>query len=248
MKSRSLIEDVLFEEIINDRDSILMINQYIKTDFNLKEKWLKAGLYPVSKDRFYSQKLDSAIGRIYSDLKGKKLDILKKDKKLSFVNVSLEAHDQIFVKEFVSILASKSIESYINSKTRNSRINIEKLQRKADSVTLELDNAMNKAAKGLDKNLFVTSSEEKIPMMKEQMKISLLTTLYGELIKNLEYSKTIAAQEKPFITIIDTPHYPYLVKTSLKRSVIAGGLTGGFISVLLLVVIKLLKSIDLRRN
>jgi len=35
-----------------------------------------------------------------------------------------------------------------------------------------------------------------------------LQTMYGEVVKNLELSKTMAAIEEPLIQVIDVPRYP----------------------------------------
>ncbi len=63
-----------------------------------------------------------------------------------------------------------------------------------------------------------------------RMKVTMLTTLYGELVKNLELSKTMSAREEPLITIIDRPHYPLRVRESKLKSAIIGGFLGVILS------------------
>ena len=70
--------------------------------------------------------------------------------------------------------------------------------------------------------------------MQKQMKVTMLTTLYGELIKNLELLKTMSAREEPLITIIDRPHYPLRVRESKLKSAIIGGFLGVFLTLLFL--------------
>ena len=67
--------------------------------------------------------------------------------------------------------------------------------------------------------------------MQKQIKVTMLTTLYGELVKNLELSKTMAAREEPLITIIDTPHYPLRVRESKLKSALIGSFLGGFLCI-----------------
>jgi len=40
------------------------------------------------------------------------------------------------------------------------------------------------------------------------MEVQMLQTMYGEVVKNLELSKTMAAIDEPLIQVIDVPRYP----------------------------------------
>ena len=73
---------------------------------------------------------------------------------------------------------------------------------------------MVSAGRANDANMFTVQSAAKVSSLEKQMKVTMLTTLYGELVKNLELSKTMAAREEPLITIIDRPHYPLRVRES----------------------------------
>jgi uncharacterized protein involved in exopolysaccharide biosynthesis len=69
------------------------------------------------------------------------------------------------------------------------------------------------------------------------MDIQILTTMYGELIKNLELSKFTLMREEPLIQIIDKPILPLEKKKAgkLKWIVIGGFICGlGMTSFLLL--------------
>ena len=96
----------------------------------------------------------------------------------------------------------------------------------------ELENAMVSAGRANDANMFTVQSAAKVSSLEKQMKVTMLTTLYGELVKNLELSKTMAAREEPLITIIDRPHYPLRVRESGLKGALFGGVIGGFLTVL----------------
>ena len=74
----------------------------------------------------------------------------------------------------------------------------------------------------------------------------MLTTLYGELVKNLELSKTMIAREEPLITLIDSPHYPLRVRDSKLKSALIGAFLGGFLSVLFFAAKAFLKDLNLQ--
>jgi hypothetical protein len=160
------------------------------------------------------------------------LGVTKIDEEQSFVTVSYTGHDEVFAGHFVELLTQKATEFYIASKMANSHANIAKLQNRVDSVSAELQIAMVGYASSQDQNSFTVQSTAKVPSVQKQMRVTMLTTLYGELVKNLELSKTMAAREEPLITIIDRPHYPLRVRESKLKSALFGGVIGGFLTVL----------------
>jgi len=160
------------------------------------------------------------------------LVVSKQDEELSFVSLSYSGHDEVFTCAFVEQLAKQATDFYIESITANNRANIDKLQRRVDSVTAELENAMVSAGRANDANMFTVQSAAKVSSLEKQMKVTMLTTLYGELVKNLELSKTMAAREEPLITVIDRPHYPFRVRESGLKGALMGGALGGFLTVL----------------
>ena len=232
MKSRRMVEDVLLTPISTNGDSTLLINQYVRTWPELKEHWDSAGLYPFVINRAKTRAQDSALGVIYYAIAEKALGLAKQDKEQSFVSISYAGHDEVFCGAFVEQLALQATEFYIESKTANNRANISKLQRRVDSVTSELEMAMVSAGRANDANMFTVQSAAKVSSLEKQMKVTMLTTLYGELVKNLELSKTMAAREEPLITVIDRPHYPLRVRESGLKGALFGGVLGGFLTVL----------------
>ena len=65
------------------------------------------------------------------------------------------------------------------------------------------------------------------------MEVQLLSTMYGEIVKNLELSKTMSAYNEPLIQIIDRPRFPLEKKKSSKLlSMVMGGFLGFFVTAL----------------
>jgi hypothetical protein len=233
MRSRRIIQDVLLTPVMVDGDSVLLINQYVRTWPDLKEAWDSAGLYPITA-ACCSNAQDSALGVVIYGLTEKALGVSKLDKEQSFVTVSYSGHDPIFTGAFVELLTEKATKFYVASKMANSHANISKLQQRVDSVSAELQIAMVGYASSQDQNSFTVQSTAKVPAAQKQMKVTMLTTLYGELVKNLELSKTMSAREEPLITIIDRPHYPLRVRESKLKSALIGGFLGVFLTLLFL--------------
>jgi hypothetical protein len=231
MKSRRIVQDVLLTPILTEGDSVLLINQYVRTWPDLKEVWDSAGLYPLTAN-CCSNAQDSALGVIINEMTETALRVSKVDEEQSFVTVSYAGHDPVFAGAFVELLTEKATTFYVASKMANSHANISKLQQRVDSVSAELQIAMVGYASAQDQNSFTVQSTAKVPSIQKQMKVTMLTTLYGELVKNLELSKTMAAREEPLITIIDRPHFPLRVRESKLKSALFGGVLGGFLTVM----------------
>ena len=234
MKSRRIVQDVLLSKIYVEGDSVLLINQYVATQTKLKAKWDTLGLYPIEARICCKPKEDSAIGKVVEFIAEDSLIVNKFDKKLSFVSVSYTGRDPLFTGAFVELLTAKSTKFYVESKMANSRTNILKLEQRVDSVSAEMQAAMVGFASAQDQNSFTVQSVAKVPSVQKQMKVTMLTTLYGELVKNLELSKTMSAREEPLITIIDRPHYPLRVRESKLKSALIGGFLGVFLTLLFL--------------
>jgi len=232
MKSRRIIEDVLFTSVKVNKDSVILINRYVGTLESMAKKWDSVGIYPFTSLSDLSTSQDSAIGIIVKRLTENSLAVAKVDKKLSFVTVACTGHDALFTKNFVEQLSARASDFYVETKTSNTRANVNKLQRRVDSVSAELDAAMLEYSQSQDQNQFTIQSVAKVPSMQKQLKVTMLTTLYGELVKNLELSKTMMAREEPIITVIDTPHYPLRVRKSKAKPTVMAAFLGSFLTVL----------------
>lgn len=232
MKSRRMVEDVLLTPVNIEGDSVLLIDQYVRSLPELKEGWDSTGLYPFDAAKKHERLQDSALGVIHYAIIDKALVVSKQDEASSFVSLTYSGHDEVFSGRFVEQLTLQATAFYVESKTANNRANMAKLQRRVDSVTSELEIAMVSAGRANDANRFTVESAAKVSSLEKQMKVTMLTTLYGELVKNLELSKTLAAREEPLITVIDRPHYPLRVQVSGLKGALFTGVLGGFLTIL----------------
>ena len=243
MKSRRLIQEVLMSPIWVSGDSVLLVNQYVRSDAEMMANWEAKGLYPVDRSACCSNGQDSAIGYIHADLLEESMSVYKEDDQ-NIVSLTQNSHNPEFSANFVELLSEKAIEFYLDSKTANNRANLDKLQKRVDSVTVELEAAMLRAGKANDADQYTVQSVARVSSLEKQMKVTMLTTLYGELVKNLELSKTLAAREEPLITVIDRPHYPLRVRESAAISTLLFGLGGGFLYALGLFLYRLVGDLN----
>jgi uncharacterized protein involved in exopolysaccharide biosynthesis len=239
LKSRFLIEKTLLSTVSINGKSDLLINRYIR--FNKLDKaWAKkinlVGLKFTNADRTkFTLQQDSVLGIISSGLIKNNVTIAQQDKKLSIINISVASTDEIFAKVFSEKLIETVSDFYIETKTKKSRSNVMLLQNRADSVQRELNAAMYGRAQFGDQNMGLIRQQAAVPKLKQEMRVQMLGTLYGELVKNLEFAKLTLMREEPLVQIIDQPILP-LPKARLGKlkAMVIGGFLFGFFSLLLL--------------
>ena len=237
LKSRFLIEKTLLSTVTINGKSDLLINRYIQ--FNKLDKaWAKkinlANLKFTSADRKkFTLQQDSVLGMISGGIIKNNVAIAQQDKKLSIINISVASTDEVFAKIFSEKLIETVTDFYIETKTKKSRGNVMLLQNRADSVQRELNSALYGRAQFGDQNMGLIRQQAAVPKLKQEMKVQMLGTLYGELVKNLEFAKLTLMREEPLVQIIDQPILP-LPKARLGKlkAIVTGGMLLGFLSLL----------------
>jgi hypothetical protein len=176
----------------------------------------------VDPERF-SLAQDSFLGKVCADLAKDHLTVSKVDKKLAIVSVTFKGKDEWFAKHFTQVLTQNVTEFYVETKTRQMRKNVMMMEHKVDSVKQALGRAMYGVASEVDGNQFLVRGVAKVPQAKKQLEIQVLSTMYGELLKNLELSRALMAKEQPLIQLIDQPRFPLEKQKMAKILTSVGG-------------------------
>ncbi|MOA02626.1 hypothetical protein D3C78_1220850 [compost metagenome] len=164
------------------------------------------------------------------------MSVGKIDKKLSVVEVKCSFSNELFAKTFTESLVNNVTTFYIKTKTGRSQKSVAVLQKKADSLRTALDNALYARARSVDQtpDLNPVRQVATVGGQKKQVDIQVLSTAYGEVLKNLELSKITLSREAPFIQIIDKPILPL---DEVRIGSVKGCLIGCVIVVFLTVII-----------
>lgn len=231
MKSRRLVVQTLFDSVnLKDKETRLL-EYYLLRDSVMDEDLEPVTFSNVKTFEQCNYKQDSLLNIIYENLTKEALSVSNLDKDLAFKVVEFTDIDEQFAKVFVENLTKNVTEFYVETKTSQSKKNIQMLQEKADSVERELSKNMVSAAVSRDRSVFSSNTQSLVNTTKKQMKAQMLGTIYAEVIKNLELSKTMAAHNEPLIQVIDSPRFPLEKQRSSLIKMLLGGLMGGlFIS------------------
>jgi len=245
LKSRYAIEHTLLTPINYNGVKKNMVEAYIQ--FNeLHDSWAKAKnkelrtlTYPIGQDRTtFTRTQDSVLFEIYHGIMASgALTVQKKDKKTGIVYVDFVSGDEQFSKLFVEKLMAETYKFYKDTRTSQSKANIDMMEATADSIRRLYESALMKGASYSQININAAIQTAAVPRVKQENNAALYATVYSEVLKNLETLKLDLARQTPLVQIIDTPIYP-LKKERLGKAkgMMIGGLAGGFLIVIYLLL------------
>ncbi|MFN4975598.1 MAG: GNVR domain-containing protein [Bacteroidota bacterium] len=245
MKSRKMVEKALTNPIKVGNDSITLADRLIEIlekRKKLEEEKICVGktLFPLGANQGkFSLKQDSLISILYQNVTGDNgiLSVAQKDKKISIISVEVATIDELFSKVFAESIVKEVAQFYIETKSKKARNNVAILQKQADSVRNELNQAITGVAVVSDNtfNLNPALNVNRVPSTKRQVDVQANTAILTQLVTNLELAKVSLMKETPLIQLIDYPILPLKKdKPGKLKSLLLGGFFGGFLSVLFL--------------
>jgi uncharacterized protein involved in exopolysaccharide biosynthesis len=219
IKSRSIIEKVLLTKMEEPSslkgqtiaDYYIQINDLASAleskNINVKSLYF-AGLSEGAK---HTVQQDSILYILFSRI-NKDISVEKKNKKSTIITLEVVSGDQVFSKIFTEELLKQTSDLYIDIKTGNLSRSINKIQQKADSLQNSLTGIYQKSFQAenatklynVNSSLRINTSQTEIAARDKTVS----STLYGEVVKNLETLKLSLINQTPVIQVLDTPKYP----------------------------------------
>jgi hypothetical protein len=247
LKSESLVRETLLTPFDETGNSTLA-DRYAEV-MKMKEAWVKnekIGKIDFSKFKIdqLTRTQDSILQFIERSLTGN-ITISRPEKKSSFIQAKFISQDEVFSKLFLDRLVKVATERYVESKTKTKTANVTMLQRKADSLAAVLNNKTYSAAAS-QQVLVDANPALKTNVIGSEIRArekTMAATIFAEVVKNLEFSKTLLNQETPIIQVVDQSTFPLeKEKVSKLKSLILGGFLAGFLTILYLLTTKWLKT------
>ena len=212
LKSSSLMRKTLFTPFDSSAKSLADIYAEI---YGWKRKWEKSSdvgekiNFPVG-GKNYSRLQDSLLQEIVKEITDEELFIAKPDKKLGFFELQTTMRNEKLSLLFCERLLKTATDFYIETKTKRLFINVKRLQDKADSLERSLNSKTYSTAivnrMLLDANPAFATSEVSAEISNREKFMQ--ATIYGEIVKNLEVSKTSLIQQTPTVQVVDEPMLP----------------------------------------
>jgi hypothetical protein len=239
LKSRSLLKKTLLTSGRDDKGSLADL--YVSA-YGLQAKWKsvtgKEILFPAGQET-NDRLSDSLLQTIIKRLLEKEVRIAKTDKKLGFFELEATTRDEYLSQQICERLLKVTTDFYIDTKTKRLKANIDRLQKRADSLGIMLDRKTYATAEAnqllLDANPAYASPQVDAEISTRNKYLQ--ATVFAEIVKNLEISKTALIQETPTIQVIDRPEMP-LKKNEWKWW--QGMLVGGIILLSAMIVLMMM--------
>ena len=240
IKSRSIIEKVLLTKMEEPSslkgqtiaDYYIQINNLAPAfeSKNINVKSLNfAGLTEGAK---HTVQQDSILYILFSRI-NKDISVEKKNKKSTIITLELVSGDQVFSKTFTEELLKQTSDLYIDIKTGNLSRSIDRIQQKADSLQNSLTGIYQKSFQAenatklynVNSSLRINTSQTEIAARDKTVS----STLYGEVVKNLETLKISLINQTPVIQVLDTPKYPLFDQRTPARYFLLIGFAVGIV-------------------
>ena len=238
LRSRSVIENTLMQEVIINNKKDLLIEHYLHVN-KIKEDWNDGeGFSGVSFHKPNTYQHDSIMNGVFSNIVNNNLSIDLKSDEANIISLVYSTVNEEFALKFVQVLINETKKLYIEDKTRQANNTLRFLQARKDSVNKELE----KTDQELQKNKYNIRSSALLKQSSLETQKAFLKTVYLEIAKNLEASKISLLKSEPLIKIWDEPKRP-LKKTATSKKIIVffGFLLGTTLTVLFLVIRKFLR-------
>lgn len=244
-RSYSMMKKTLLTESMSEFGNERLITWYGR-EHKVLEKWNNLGIvFEVPEEQMIIRH-DSLLKEIVEDILEKNLDVSKPSRKLSILKVAYKANDEKFAKVFNEVLVKHVNDFYFKVKTQKTGENLRVLTFQSDSVKKVLDQVLLDLAifEEQNPNLNPLRAQALVPRQKIQIDLQASSTVYQELVKNLEIAKVAHRNNTPLIQTIDSPVLP-LDHDRMKwyKAMVFGLILGGVLMVGFLTLKRLYQSI-----
>jgi hypothetical protein len=230
LKSKKIVQQILLSHLDSNVSNTLSLADLYLEFSGLKRNWRKRKAlaqinfihpFPISPVQ------DSVLNIIYDKVVKNNLTVDRTSKRGTIIKVQVAARNSQFATLMTERLVEEASKMYLSIKTGNALANINRLQRRSDSLLALLNNKSFAVAsmQPLDANpgLKTVAVPSEIAMRDK----TVLATLYTEVTKNLETSKLLLSQQTPIIQLLDKPD---LSLYDNKKSFFFLLLVGSFVS------------------
>lgn len=199
--------------------------------YGLREKW--AGNKKIGRVIYFGQPdqnirlQDSLLKLIIKRIEEKELSVVKPDKKLSFFNIAINTKDELMSLLITQRIIKIATDFYVDAKVGRLKSNIDRLEKRTDSISNLLNQQTYSATEDARLLLNVNPADINAPVYSEisQRDKMVLTTIYAELMKNLEVSKAALIQETPTVQIVDQTGFPLeRIETKWYEGILLGAI------------------------
>ena len=234
-RSNTMIKQTLLSNANYKTKNFLIIERFVKAE-SLDSEWNNLGVQMSDFNLKKSSRLkDSLVKELIKIIKKDYLIVDKPSRKTTILEIGFDHKDEILAKTFNENLVRIVNDFYNKTKTLKTGMNLEILQRQADSIKIVLDTSIMMLAE-TDQSIPNPNPLTKVslvPYQKSMIDVQTNGAIYQELLKQLELAKVSHRNKIPLIQIIDKPEFP-LENSRWKflKTIVYGLILGLLLSIL----------------
>ena len=234
-RSNSMIKQTLLSNANYREKNFLIIERFVKAE-SLETKWNNLGIQMSDFNLKKSSRLkDSLVKELIKIIKKDYLIVDKPSRKTTIIEIGFDHKDEVLAKTFNENLVRIVNDFYNKTKTLKTGMNLEILQRQADSIKIVLDTSIMMLAE-TDQSIPNPNPLTKVslvPYQKAMIDVQTNGAIYQELLKQLELAKVTHRNKMPLIQIIDKPEFPLEnSRWKLLKTIVYGLILGSLLSIL----------------
>ncbi len=243
-KSRRIVYPCLLEKANMDGQDDIIANHLIRI-YDYHKKWSKSKNQELHKYQFTKSSFEDLDRTGQIALKSLHTKVVGNEKKSNDPLLSTQYGEETGILKLTitsedgdlsSILVNKIYERlssyYIEKTIEPQQETVKILKEKTDSLRQALNEAEASLASFDATRRSLWSETEQFKRDARQRKVTLLTLMYGEALKNSETAQFALQSKTPFFQVIDPPPIPLAPNVNSKfRALVIGGVLGGFLAV-----------------
>jgi hypothetical protein len=251
MASKRIIYPCLLTKGEVDGEEDFFANHIIR-EYKLREEWKrekpKLVDFTFTHDTLanFNRLENTALQLIYKKMLGKKDDPPMLTSFISensgIMSLTLETLDEMLSKDLLIVIFNRLSQFYINQTTNKQRETYEKVSMETDSIRRVLKGVEYELAKFVDKNQGMIGQRSQVRKEQLERELFVLSTMYGESVKNEEISKFSLKNKTPFVQAIDLPVEPLkVIKKSKSKALLTGLIVGILLSSIFIIGRKIVR-------
>lgn len=209
LKSKKVVKEVLMSPVDEQAAAGQTLADLYLDFTGTKEKWQqKPSLANITFHHGPGELTplqDSVLNVVYENIVKRNLVTERTSKQGTIILVKVVVANSMFARLFTERLVAEASKLYLNIRVGTAQANILQLQKRSDSLLVLLNNKSYRAAASqpLDINPGIRTAN--VPVEIATRDKTVLSTVYAEVIKNLEASRVLLSQQMPVIQLLDRP-------------------------------------------
>ena len=245
-KSRRVISRVLFDSATVEGQQRLIANHLIEL-YDYHELWAEnerlanftfSSGRPAQEDRLGNSVLKALYGRAIREEEG--IIATDVDEFSGLIKLTATTPKPELSIAIVEKVYNELSEYFVNASVSAKQESVRLLTVRADSIATELRAVENQLARFQDRIARIPLQQERIRAQQLQREGAILSTMYGEVIKNRETAAFVLENEKPSFEMVDGPLVPLSAnREDWKTKLVIGAILGAILVGIILFLRKL---------